>query len=382
MRYVEEIINDFSVLLNDIVALGDDDYIFISNTVKEMLYQHSPLYGNPVDCVVWVKSEKVVANDYNPNTVAAPEMKLLEISISEDGYTQPIVTFPENDALTVIDGFHRNRVGKESELVRSMVKGYLPVVRIKPEKQGKDTRIASTIRHNRARGKHRVDAMSDIVLELKNRNWTNARISKELGMEEDEILRLCQITGLANLFSDEEFSRSWDIEGSSSEDIKFEQIDDSRIGLDDEGVVTQNTSDPNRVFHTYDKWECYRAGFYATHKDGMKKSECEQFYAEFLGDLGRFERALIGVTTEWVNSCEHYLTNAALNRIAWLGQASVCYESGIPSQFCSGFNLLTGAQQDAANNMALTYLNLWLEKRGVDKVDIQDAMTVRTSTLY
>lgn len=382
MKYVEQIINDFNVLLNDIVSLGDDDYIFVSNSIKEMLYQHSPLYGNPVDCVVWVKNETVFANDYNPNTVAAPEMKLLEISISEDGYTQPIVTFPENDKLTVIDGFHRNRVGKESDVVRSMVKGYLPVVRIKPEKQGKDTRIASTIRHNRARGKHRVDAMSDIVLELKNRNWTNARISKELGMEEDEILRLCQITGLANLFSDEEFSRSWDIEGSSSEDIKFEQIDDSRIGLDDEGVVTQNTSDPNRVFHTYDKWECYKAGFYATHKDGMKKSECEQFYADFLGNLARFEKALIGVTSEWVNSCEHYLTNAALNRIAWLGQASVCYESGIPSQFCSGFNLLTEAQQEAANNMALKYLNIWLEKRGMNKVDIQDAMTVRTSTLY
>lgn len=382
MRHTEEIIHSFNVLMNDIQPLSQDDYIFVSNTIKEMLYQYSPLYGNPVDCVVWVKNETVKANDYNPNTVAAPEMKLLEISISEDGYTQPIVTFPEEGGLTVIDGFHRNRVGKESEVVRQMVKGYLPVVRIKPEKQGKDTRIASTIRHNRARGKHKVDAMSDIVLELKNRNWTNARISKELGMEEDEILRLCQITGLANLFSDEEFSRSWDIDGSTPEDFKFEQIDDADVDNDAEGVVTQNTSDPNRVFHTYDKWECYKAGFYATSKPGMTKTQCEQFYAEFLGDLARFEKALNGVVSEWHNSCEHYLTNAAMNRIAWLGQASVCYESGIPSQFCAGFNLLTEKQQHEANLMALKYLNIYLEKRGLSPVDLQDAMTVRTSTLY
>jgi len=382
MKYPEGIIQDFNVLMNDIAALEKDDYIFVSNTIKEMLYQHSPFYGNPVDCVVWVKNETVRANDYNPNTVASPEMKLLEVSISEDGYTQPIVTFPEDSGLTVIDGFHRNRVGKESKQVREMVHGYLPVVRIKPEKQGKDTRIASTIRHNRARGKHKVDAMSDIILELKNRNWTNARISKELGMEEDEILRLCQITGLANLFSDEEFSRSWDIEGSRSEDIEFEQIDDADIDRDAEGVVTQNTSDPNRVFHTYEKWECFRAGFYATKKEGMTKAQCEQYYAEFLASPERFTKALQGVISEWKNSCEHYLTNASMNRIAWLGQASVCYESGIPSQFCSGFNLLTEKQQDDANKLALVYLNKWLADRGMPEVDLQDAMTVRTSTLY
>jgi ParB-like chromosome segregation protein Spo0J len=379
---VESILQRFNVLMNDIVNLEIDDYVLVSNTVKEMLYQHSPFHGNPVDCVLWVKNESVVANDYNPNTVAPPEMKLLEISISEDGYTQPIVTFPENNGLTVIDGFHRNRVGKESAVVREMVKGYLPVVRIKAEKQGKDTRIASTIRHNRARGKHRVDAMSDIVLELKNRNWTNARISKELGMEEDEILRLCQITGLANLFSDSEFSRAWDIEGSSSDDFEFEQLNDEDVDNDAEGVVTQNTSDPDRVFHTYDKWECYKAGFYATKKDGMTKKQCEEFYAEFLGDLNRFENALNGVINNWQNSCEHYLTNTAMNRIAWLGQASVCYESGIPSQFCSGFNLLTEKQQNEANLMALKYLNIWLSRRGMSEVDLQDAMTIRTSTLY
>jgi ParB-like chromosome segregation protein Spo0J len=379
---IEEILQRFNVLMNDIVNLDQDDYILASNSIKEMLYQYSPFYGNPVDCVLWVKNDKVKANDYNPNTVAPPEMKLLEVSISEDGYTQPIVTFPEGEGLTVIDGFHRNRVGKESAYVRDMVKGYLPVVKIKSEKQGKDTRIASTIRHNRARGKHKVDAMSDIVIELKNRNWNNTRIARELGMEEDEILRLCQITGLASLFSDSEFSQSWDIEGSSSDDFEFEQVDDKQIGLNDEGVITMNTSDPNRVFHTYDKWECHKAGFYATKKDGMSKKECEWFYAEFLSDLNRFEKALNGVTTEWINSCEHYLTNASMNRIAWLGQASVCYESGIPSQFCAGFNLLSEAQQLAANNMALKYLNKWLSSRGMPEVDLQDAMTVRTSTLY
>ena len=114
----------------------------------------------------------------------------------------------------------------------------------------------------------------------------------------------------------------------------------------------------------------------------MSKAQCEEFYAEFLGDLERFETALSKVISEWKNSCEHYLTNASLNRIAWLGQASVCYESGIPSVYCGGYNLLTEKQQQAADEMALKYLNLWLEKNNMELVNLDDARTSRQSTLY
>jgi ParB-like chromosome segregation protein Spo0J len=141
-------------------------------------------------------------------------MELLKHSISEDGYTQPIVTWPsdkEDGKLEVIDGFHRNRVGKEYPEIAEKVFQYLPVVRINESQQGKNDRIASTIRHNRARGKHKVEAMSDIVIELKRRNWSDSKIAKNLGMDEDEVLRLCQITGMAELFADADFSKSWDI---------------------------------------------------------------------------------------------------------------------------------------------------------------------------
>lgn len=180
------------------------------NEARKLLHEVSPFAGEPVDLVEWVPADAVVANDYNPNAVAPVEMKLLEHSIAEDGYTQPIVTHAEGDTIEVVDGFHRNRVGKESAIVRERVHGYLPVVRIKAGREGKADRMAATIRHNRARGRHRVDAMSDIVQELTRRNWSDARIATELGMGPDEVLRLKQITGLAELFADREFSEAWE----------------------------------------------------------------------------------------------------------------------------------------------------------------------------
>ena len=138
------------------------------------MHENSPLRTEPVDCVLWVKNETVYANDYNPNSVAPPEMELLRLSISNDGYTQPIVSMLDETGETreVIDGFHRNRVGKECEEIQSRVHGYLPVVTIRESQEGKCDRIASTIRHNRARGKHQVESMSDIVVDLKKRNWS------------------------------------------------------------------------------------------------------------------------------------------------------------------------------------------------------------------
>ena len=183
------------------------------NRLRSIIAQHSPFQSEPVDFVEWVPAESVHANDYNPNTVAPPEMELLRTSIMADGYTQPIVTMPSDQGREVIDGFHRHRVGKELPDVRERVHGFLPVVRIRVDREDRNDRIAATIRHNRARGKHRVEAMSDIVIELKKRNWTETRIAKELGMEPDEVLRLCQISGIAELFSDQEFSTAWDVVG-------------------------------------------------------------------------------------------------------------------------------------------------------------------------
>lgn len=199
-------------LIIELSEMGEEQKITAINQAKLKLHEISPMKGEPVDCVLWVKSENIEANDYNPNSVAPPEMELLKISILEDGYTQPIVTFKEEEKRIVIDGFHRNRVGKECEEVKTRIKGYLPVVTINENRLDRGDKIAATIRHNRARGKHKIEAMSDIVIELKRRNWSDEKIAKNLGMEADEVLRLCQISGLAELFMDEAFSKSWDID--------------------------------------------------------------------------------------------------------------------------------------------------------------------------
>jgi ParB-like chromosome segregation protein Spo0J len=182
------------------------------NDLRQALHAISPFKNEPVDCVVWVPLAAVHANDYNPNTVAPPEMRLLAHSIETDGYTQPIVTCRENEKHEIVDGFHRSRAAREIPSIRERVKSYLPVTEIKPDRTGKADRVAATIRHNRARGKHGVEAMSKIVVDLARRNWSDQKIAKELGMEPDEVLRLKQITGLAEMFCDREFSEAWDVE--------------------------------------------------------------------------------------------------------------------------------------------------------------------------
>lgn len=195
------------------------------NQFKKMLKEVSPFSAEPVECVQWVKSDLVIANDYNPNSVAPPEMELLHTSIQEDGYTQPIVVWQHDGIYEVVDGFHRNRVGKEYADIKERIHGYLPVVVINNDREDKGDRIASTIRHNRARGKHKVEAMSDIVLDLKKRNWSDAKIAKELGMDADEVLRLAQIQGLAEMFADREFSQAWECDFDDEE--RRTLIDDS-----------------------------------------------------------------------------------------------------------------------------------------------------------
>jgi ParB-like chromosome segregation protein Spo0J len=197
---------------------NDDEKVEAINLIKLAVHEVSPLRSEPVDCVLWVKNGTVAANDYNPNVCAPPEMKLLEVSILEDGYTQPIVTFLSDDAREVVDGFHRSRVGKECATVQERTKGYLPVVTINQGRVDKGDRIAATIRHNRARGKHRIDGMSEIIVDLKRRNWTDEKIGRELGMDPDEILRLSQISGLAEMFADHGFSEAWEADATVDTD--------------------------------------------------------------------------------------------------------------------------------------------------------------------
>ena len=190
-----------------IKSMSDEEQVEALNYARSALASVSPFRTEPCDCVLWVRQEDVQANEYNPNHVAAPEMRLLYESIKSDGYTMPIVTYDLGGGKReIVDGFHRNRVAREHKDINRRLHGYLPVTTIdKPQ----DERIGSTIRHNRARGTHGIRPMSDIVLELSKSGWTDEKICKKLGMELDEVIRLKQITGLKEAFSNHEFSKSW-----------------------------------------------------------------------------------------------------------------------------------------------------------------------------
>lgn len=205
-----EIVSQCTAPFDRLAELDEQDRIDAINEIRLALHEQSPLKSEPVDCVIWERAEQVEANDYNPNQVAPPEMELLRLSIDADGFTQPIVTYPDGSKRTVVDGFHRNRVGKECDSVKKRCKGRLPVTSIRPNRKERNNLIAATIRHNRARGKHAIEQMSNIVMELHRRNWSDKRIAKELGMDPDEVLRLKQVTGLAEMFKDREFSEAWE----------------------------------------------------------------------------------------------------------------------------------------------------------------------------
>jgi ParB-like chromosome segregation protein Spo0J len=375
----EAILTEIKKAFIQIESLDLENQIDCINMIRFHLHEMSPFKNEPVDIVQWIPADQVRANDYNPNIVAPPEMKLLTRSIEQDGYTQPIVAWKNCDGYEVVDGFHRNRIGKENPFIRDRINNYLPLTIINQSRSEKGDRIASTIRHNRARGKHTVEGMSDIILELKNRNWTNERIAKNLGMDEDEILRLCQITGLAGLFSDQEFSKSWEIEDSVSD---FEPLSDDPEDFLEEEHRVGNTNDENRIFHTHDKWECEKSGLYKTTVEDLKQVEAEQLYADFLSDSEKFRSALHAVITEWKHSCEHYLTNTSMNRIAWLGQASVCYALKLPAVCKGGFNFLSDENQLKANNLALEYLNKWLVANNREEVTLNEGLGNKQVDLY
>lgn len=188
--------------------LSIDDKIKVFNSVTQQLYDWLGL-NHPSLNVQLVKADNVKGNDYNPNKVAPPEMNLLKLSMKKDGVTMPVVVSAEkeNGEWVVVDGFHRTTVVQHTKEINESLHGYLPVSKL--HKKIED-RVASTVRHNMARGTHQVELSAKLVVFLKKHNWTDARIGKEIGMDADEVLRLKQITGLAEAFKNKEFSNSWE----------------------------------------------------------------------------------------------------------------------------------------------------------------------------
>jgi len=185
-----------------------EDKIEFLNGLRTFVSSLSPQKSQPVDRVLWVPVDMVQANDYNPNSVASIEMELLYVSISHDGYTQPIVTVydKELDKYIIVDGFHRYFIAKTKADISKRINGRIPIVVI-----DKDIteRMASTVRHNRARGEHMVTGMSNLVFQMLDNGMSEAEICQELGMQPEEVLKLKHITGFSKLFENAEYSKAW-----------------------------------------------------------------------------------------------------------------------------------------------------------------------------
>jgi ParB-like chromosome segregation protein Spo0J len=185
--------------------LSFEEKVSVFNQITQQLFDWIGL-NHPVLNVQLVPVDQVKGNDYNPNKVAPPEMDLLALSIRKDGMTMPCVVADDRDQWIVVDGFHRRQQVATKKDIRESLHGFLPVSKL--NKKIED-RITSTVRHNIARGTHQVELSANLIALLKKHNWTDARIGKEIGMDADEVLRLKQLTGLAELFADKEFSKSW-----------------------------------------------------------------------------------------------------------------------------------------------------------------------------
>ena len=204
---MSETADKLKALLKDVENSETEEKVNLFNELSDVLYKFVDM-NHPALNVKLVKGDTVVGNDYNPNKVAPPEMKLLKLSIRKDGVTMPVVGCrdEEGGGHVVVDGFHRTTVIKESKDINESLHGYIPMVELNKSIQD---RITSTVRHNMARGTHQVELSAKLVTALKKHNWTNQRIGMELGMDPDEVLRLKQVTGLAEAFANEDFSKSW-----------------------------------------------------------------------------------------------------------------------------------------------------------------------------
>jgi len=203
MERIKQIIKEE---LNNIKNI--DDKINFINMIKKELYDNSPV-NQPVGNVIWIDIDKVEPNDYNPNSVASIEMNLLYKSILHDGYTQPVVTIYDKikDKYIIVDGFHRYYVCKTQNDIRERNHNKLPIVVINKDI---NDRMSSTVRHNRARGEHSVNGMSNMVFKMLENGWSDSEICDNLGMEAEEILKLKHITGFSKLFENIEYKRSWE----------------------------------------------------------------------------------------------------------------------------------------------------------------------------
>lgn len=202
---IERLIEDIEGYIG---GLPEGDQEKALERLRVALWGLSPFKEQPVDCVKWVPLEQVQANTYNPNGVAAKEMQLLLTSILHDGYTQPVVTVydKETDKYVIVDGFHRYYSMKATPELQRRTANRLPVVVID---KGVNDLMASTVRHNRARGKHTITGMSNLVFQMLENGWSDAEICNELGMEPTELLRLKHITGFSKLFADTEYRQAW-----------------------------------------------------------------------------------------------------------------------------------------------------------------------------
>lgn len=207
---IDELLSMLERALED--EKGDlDRRVAVYNQIVAMASAYLDL-PHPVTCPQLVPVDRVHGNEYNPNKVAPPEMRLLTLSIEKDGMTMPVVVADDKNGWVVVDGFHRRRVAKAKAHIRQSLGGYLPIVRLN---KSLEDRITSTVRHNMARGAHQVELTAKLVTLLRRHNWANERIGKELGMDPDEVLRLKQMQGLAEAFSDREFSRAWDVDAQT-----------------------------------------------------------------------------------------------------------------------------------------------------------------------
>jgi len=202
-------INDIKAALKTLSDAAPNKADFLNDFKIWMHDQVSDHKEMPVDTVIWVPIEMVQANDYNPNSVASNELKLLHTSISHDGYTQPIVTIYDEDLdkYIIIDGFHRYFTCRANADIQEKTGGRVPIVVLK---KTLNDRMASTVRHNRARGKHSVNGMANLVFNMLDNGWEDAEICNELGMEADELFRLKYMTGFAKLFEDVEYHKAWE----------------------------------------------------------------------------------------------------------------------------------------------------------------------------
>ncbi|WP_421179167.1 IbrB-like domain-containing protein [Aeromonas enteropelogenes] len=210
----KSILSEVSKIINELDGklslIKENELISTINDIREIIAKHSPFSSNPIENVQWIHHSELTPNDYNPNKMAPTEKKLLEVSISENGFTQPVVVQKTKEKFIIVDGYHRHAIVSDIKSHHVQTHGYVPVVILEQNKRA--ALIAATVRHNRARGSHQINLMSEIVKELSQLGLSNKDIGVKLGMDSDEVLRLRQITGLCELFSDVEFSTAWTVE--------------------------------------------------------------------------------------------------------------------------------------------------------------------------